>query len=245
MPIIITTNTTVTAGDIITRAARALGYLGRTETLSAADAVDGLICFNTLLDSWSNEALMSYVQVLSTQALTSGTGTYNLTGTSRPLVITQAFIRDTNNNDFQLAIINQEQYNDIGMKSNQSDIPTALFYLSSYSTGVLYLFPVPSAAYTLYYTWETNQVPFSLLTTTIAMPIGYERVFVLNLALEMMSAGFPCLLNDRDYLALRENASQAKANIKRTNTKEVVATYDAAISGHVGTPYNIYTDSYR
>ena len=50
-----------TAQTIITRAARSLGYLGRTSTLSAADANDALVIFNAMLDSWSNENLLSYV----------------------------------------------------------------------------------------------------------------------------------------------------------------------------------------
>ena len=245
MPIVITTNTTVTSSDIIRRALLALGYLGRTESMSAADSVDGLVALNTLLDSWSNEAFMSYVGLLSSQALTVGVSAYNLSGTSRPLMIAQAFIRDSNSNDFPVRIINQEQWNDIGLKTNRSDIPSALFYQSSYPNGVINLFPVPAAAYTLYYLWETNQPTFSLLTTTLSMPIGYERMFVMNLALELMSVGFPCMLKDRDYLRLVENASEAKANIKRTNIKEVIADYDPAITRQSGVGYNINSDSYR
>jgi hypothetical protein len=110
---------------------------------------------------------------------------------------------------------------------------------------VINLFPVPSASYTLFYTWETNQVTFAALTTSLSMPIGYERAFVLNLALEMMSAGFPCLLADKETMRLIQNASEAKANIKRTNIKEVIADYDPAITLQSGVGYNINSDSYR
>ena len=41
-----------------------------------------------------------------------------------------------------------------------------------------------------------QQVDPSALTTSISMPEGYERAYVLNLAIDMQTAGFPCLLDE-------------------------------------------------
>lgn len=250
MPLTITTPTTVTAQDLITRACRALGYLGRTATLKAADAVDGIISFNTLLDSWSNEGLMAYVTTLSSFPLVIGQQVYTIgqsgsanINAARPYDILQAFVRDSNNNDYPLHIVPQNVWNNIGLKTITSQIPTTLFYQTTYPDGQINIFPIPLTTYTVFYVNTLNQVPFSLLTQPLAMPLGYERAFVLNLALELMSVGYPCLLDDKRLLMLVENAREAKGNVKRSNMKEVISDFDPAIISRSLATYNIYSDS--
>jgi hypothetical protein len=48
----------VSALDIVTRAMKAIQALGSGEVPSAAEANDGLVAFNALLDSWSNDNLI-------------------------------------------------------------------------------------------------------------------------------------------------------------------------------------------
>ena len=236
-----------TTSEIITRAAKALGYLGRTEVLSAGDANDGIVAFNALLDSWSNEAMMAYVRIQRSFPLVVGTQTYTIgTGgvinTSRPNDILSAFIRDSNNIDYPMEVIPQQQWDDIGQKGITSQIPTTLFYYSTHPLGVINIFPVPLLNYTVFYTSTLDQVDSSSLITPIDMPPGYDRAFVLNLALEMMNVGFPCMLDDKPFAALTNNASEAKANVKRANTKLVLASYDPAIVSRSKASYNIYSD---
>lgn len=236
-----------TSNDVITRAMKALGTLGRTEVPSAAEATDGLAAFNALLESWSNENLMSYVTlqrsfplVANTQSYTIGTG--GVINTTRPLNITQAFIRDSNNMDYGMRIVPRDVWNDIGAKTVTSQIPDTLFYSSGFPLGTINVFPIPLIAYTCFYDSTTNQVTFSDLTTAVSMPVGYERVFVFNLALELMAAGYPCLLDEKQLGALMKAASDGMANIKRTNIKEVLAEYDEAIVSRSYATYNIYRD---
>ena len=237
-----------TASDILTRSAKALAYLGRTEVLSAGDANDALVCFNALLDSWSNEALMSYVElqrnfpmVAGQQQYTIGTGG-NINST-RPYDVTSAFIRDNNSNDYPMQIFNQDQWDKIGLKTITSQIPDTLFYDSQYPLGIINIFPIPLVNYTVYFNSTTDQVDFTSLTQVLSLPVGYERAFVLNLALEMMSAGFPCLLQADGLAQLRANAAEAKGNIKRANIKEVLAEFDPSIVSKSNATYNIYSDS--
>lgn len=237
-----------TASDIITRAARSLGYLGRTEVLSAADANDGLIAFNSMLDSWSNEFLMSYISLersftlqINKQSYTMGTGGDVVI--TRPLDIVRAFIRDSNNLDYPLRPVNRAYWNDIGDKGITSQIPDTYFYDPQYPLGVFNIFPKPLLAYTIFFDSTQDQVDFSSLTTALSMPIGYELAYVTNLALQMMSAGFPCLLDEKGMQVLVANAQASKANVKRTNMKEVVADMDPAIVSRSNATYNIYSDN--
>lgn len=239
-----------TASQVITRAAQSIRYLARGEVLSAQDANDGLTAFNAMLDSWSNENLFSYVVLERSFTLTVGTSAYTIgTGgtlnVTRPLDITQAYVQDTNANNFLMNIRTRDWWNQIGNRGSTitSQIPTDLFYDPQFPLGVINIFPTPLLGYTVFYDSTQQQVDPSALTTTISMPEGYERAYVLNLAIEMVSAGFPCMLSDKDYATLIENASRAKANVKRTNIKDVIANYDAAIVSKSYASYNIYRDS--
>jgi len=237
-----------TVSDILTASARALGYLGRTEVLAAADANDGLSCFNRLLDSWSNESLMSYVILQRSFAMSAGVQTYTIgaggtINSTRPYDIVSAFIRDSNVNDYPMRVIPRIEWDHIGEKTITSQIPDTLFYDSQYPLGIINIFPVPLLNYTCFFNSTTDQVDYTLLTTALSLPVGYERAYVLNLALDMMSAGFPCMLNENGLMRLTANALEAKGNIKRANIKEVVADYDPSIVSRSQATYNIYSDS--
>lgn len=240
----------VTAQDIITRALRSLGYLGFQQTPSAADANGGLEILNTMLDSWAGEFLTSYaaqeitfIMTTGQSAYTIGTiGTPNINNT-RPLDIRQAFITDTNDLDYPMIIVTQDIWNDIGDKGINSQIPSVIFYDPQYPLGVLNIFPVPLLPYALTMDVILQQATFSLLTTQLSMPPGYARAYIFNLAIEMMGAGYPCLLDEKQLAALAKNASESKANVKRENIKEVIAEYDGAIVSKSYATYNIYSDN--
>lgn len=240
-----------TATDILTSAAKALGYLGRTEVLSAGDANDALVCFNRMLDSWSNEKLMSYPVLERSFSLIAGTQTYTIgvgpppgyINSTRPYDIVQAFVRDFNQNDYPVKVIPRDQWNDIGAKYITSQIPDQLFYDPQFPLGVINIFPVPLIGYTVFFDSTLDQVDQSSLVQAIQMPVGYERAYVFNLALDMMSMGFPCMLDDKGVLRLTANAMEAKGNIKRANMKEVKAGYDQTIVARSNATYNIYSDS--
>ena len=239
-----------TAAQVITRAAQAIRYLARGEVLSAQDANDGLTAFNAMLDSWSNENLWSYVVLERSFTLTVGSASYTIgsggvLNVTRPLDITQAYVQDTGGNNFLMNIRTRDWWNQIGNRSSTitSQIPTDLFYDPQYPLGVINIFPTPLIGYTVFYDSTQQQVDPSTLTTSISMPEGYERAYVLNLAIELVSAGFPCMLSDKDYATLIQNASNAKAAVKRTNIKDVIANYDASIVSKSYASYNIYRDS--
>lgn len=235
-----------TVSQILTRSAQTLGYLGRGETLSAADATDALAVFNGMLDSWSGEGLASFANQTISHTLVVNDSDYTIgssgdINTTRPDNIIQAWVRDSNNLDYPMRVVPQNVWNDIVTKGNTSQIPQVLFYDPQYPLGIVNIFPVPLAAYTLRFNAILQQSTFSSLPMSLSVPPGYERAYITNVALEMMGAGFPCLLKDKEYVRLVENASEAKANIKRKNLKEVIAEYDGEILVR-GVPYNVFTD---
>lgn len=241
-----------TANQLFTRSAKALGYLGRTEVLSAGDANDILVLFNSMLDSWSNENLLSIVVLERSFALQVGVNSYTIgsggvINTTRPLDIGMAYVQDSGNNNFPMRIQTRDKWNEIGNRGSTitSQIPTDLFYDPQYPLGVINIFPTPLIAYNVFYDSTQQQVDASGLTYTFSMPEGYERAYYTNLALEMMANGFPCLLDDKQLGRLITAASESKANIKRTNIKDVIANYDPSIVARSDATYNIFNDSFN
>lgn len=241
-----------TAQTILTRAGKALGYVGRTETMSAQDSNDGIVIFNAMLDSFSNEKLLSFVVLEQSFPLQVNKSSYTIGPSggpdivaARPLDITQAYVRDSGNNNFNLNILPRDKWNQIGNRGSTitSQIPTDMFYDPQYPLGVINIFPTPLIAYTVFFDTTQDQSAFATLTTAFAMPEGYERAYVTNLAVELVANGFPMLLNPTQWAALQEAAKESKANIKRTNIKDVIADYDDAIVSRSYATYNIFSDS--
>ncbi len=238
-----------TVAQLLKDSAIALGYLGRNETMSAQDINDAMRVFNRMLDSWSNEALASYVNtqrffptVFGKQSYTIGSGgDINVT---RPTEILSAFIRDTNSIDYGMKMVTQDYWDGIGQKTITSQIPDTFYYESTFPLGTINIFPIPLVAgYRVYYRATLDQVDASALTDVINMPTGYELAYTLNLAIQMMAAGFPCMLDQGALSVLILGAADAKASVKRVNIKEVVAEYDDAIVSRSNATYNIYSDS--
>jgi hypothetical protein len=239
-----------TASQILTRAGQAIRYIGRGEVLAAADANDALICFNAMLDSWSNENLLSYVVLERSFALQASKASYTIgsggdINVVRPLDIPEMYVQDSSGNNFNIQMRPRDWWNQIGNRGPTitSQIPSDAFYDPQYPLGVLNIFPTPLIGYTVFYDSTQQQVDPASLTTSISMPEGYEHAYVLNLALQLISSGFPCMLDDKDYNRLVANAAEAKGNVKRTNIKDVIASYDPILVSR-GTPtYNIYRDN--
>jgi hypothetical protein len=237
-----------TAADILNTAGRGLGYLGNTEVMSAADANAGLNVFNAMLDSWNGESLTAYAWQTLAFAMVANTSVYTIGPTGvwvaqRPTQIYDAFITDANQLNYPLAILPQDKWNNIGMLTITSQIPTAIFYDPQYPNGIINIFPIPLLNYTITLDCELQIANFVSLTTAFSMPPGYLRAYTSNLSLELMANGWPCLLDEKQLTALVSVASTSKGNIKRANIKEVLADYDAAIVSKSYATYNIYSDS--
>lgn len=215
--------------------------------LTSSDAALGLSVLNDMMDSWSNESLITYANLEQSFTLVPGQAQYTCgpggTGVSvRPLRIPEgpgrARIRDTNLNDYDMAVITQERWNLIGLKTNTSDIPDTLFYDPQYPLGIINVFPVPQQSYTLYFDSYLQLQEFPTLTTTISLPLGYNLAIKTNLALELL----PYFTDAEPNATLIRSAAKALGNIKRTNVAPLQARYDAEIVSRASPTYNVFRD---
>ena len=206
-----------TANELISRSLRLLGVLGQgRRTLTANEASDGLESLNAMLESFSLERLMVYQILEENFPLTAGTANYTIGpsgtfDTTRPVRIDSAFTRDSAGLDYPILIVDKADYDGISLKT-VSTRPQYLYYDTQYPLAYVRLLYVPDASYTLYInSWKQLQ-QFTDGTTALALPPGYQRMIVYNLAIEV-AAEYGMELSP-SVIAI---ATQSKSAIKRLN----------------------------
>lgn len=231
-----------TANELISRSLRLIQVLGTgRRTLTANEADDGLEALNSMLDAFSIERMMVYQILEENFSLVAGTANYTIGSggtfsTTRPIKIENAFLRDSSNNDYPLEIIDNLTYDSFTNKTD-SGRPQYLYYDPIYPLAYIRLLYVPAYADTLYInSWKPLQ-QFTDGAAALALPPGYERMIVYNLAIEINAEyGMPLAPE------VVEIARQSKAAIKRINAPSPIAdvTEAALLTGRrVGR--NIYT----
>jgi len=238
-----------TALSIITDAYQQTKIYAPGVTLGDADAELGLRVMNEMLDEWSNDSLACFANVEQTLPLVIGKQQYTI-GTSggadivatRPLEILKgqgaAYLVDVNTNRYPVNVVEQDQWNSIGRLTNTSDLPDTLFYNPQFPLGVLSVFPVPLAAYTIYFDSRLQLANLSNLNSTFSLPPGYRAAIKNNLCIRL----WPYFKQGDPTSVLVALATRSLGAIKRTNLKNSPATYDGAVVSRSRSSYNIYQD---
>ena len=237
-----------TALDLITDVFYKMKVYAPGQTITGEDSAWALTTLNDMFDSWSNDSLTCYANTEQSFILVPGKSQYTIgTGgdinSNRPISIQTspgtAYLVDTNSNRFEVSIIEQDKWNQISLLTEQSDLPDTLFYNPQYPLGIINLFPVPSAAYTLKFIYRMSLANISTLTGTFSLPPGYLEAIKANLLIRLWND-----YRQGDPPAVRiEIARTSLANIKRTNIKISPSSVDSAIVSRTPSSYNIYTDA--
>lgn len=175
--------------NIITEAAQLIGVVFKSETLAADEANDGLISLNDMLDSWSNDNLMTYGTTIESFPMT-GAASYTMGAggnfnTVRPINLNTAVVR-FGSVDYPLDIISEEQYQtEVALKSIASNIPQVLTYDSGYPLWTIKTYPLGMAGATLFLQSNKPLSNFAALTTIVDLPPGWKRALRYNLAVEL------------------------------------------------------------
>lgn len=203
--------------DIIKRAMRLSRVYDIGEEPSSDEAQDCFDALNAMLDSWSTERLMVYVN--TTVDVSFGVGVSSKTvGPSgdviaaRPVQVTDATYITCNAVDYPIRLITQDEYNDLPLKTIQG-VPTFLYVDTSMPNVTLKLFPVPSQDVTLHLVSQNTLTEFPDLTTDVAFPPGYEKALSYSLAQEI-APEFGVQLDPQ----VVKTAYTARKKIKRINT---------------------------
>jgi hypothetical protein len=243
-----------TASQLIMRSYQMIGYLGAAETMTSADAQLGLDMLNKMLDSWSNESLTCFSILEQSFPLVVGQSSYTIgplpsanVVAVRPIKLIEspgsAYLQDFSQNNYGVDVVTREQWNNIANRGSDtvSDIPDTLFYDPQFPLGVINIWPNPTIGYTLFFDSYAQLSDMGTLYQTFSLPPGYELAIMSNLAVFLG----PFCKNALVSQDVKDIARLSKANIKRSNGRPNVATFDKEITKSGQPNFNIYSGRYQ
>lgn len=241
------------ASDLIQNALEEMGVYAPGETVSTVDLARALDVLNRMLDTWSNMPLACYEVQEQSKLLTIGQASYTIgsggdINVVRPLKLLKGpgacYILDSSNNRYDVNVVERDVWNSQITETNvSSQIPNTLFFDPAFPLGIINLWPSPLAAYTLYFDSMLPFTRFALASTAVSLPPGYEDAIIHNLAVRLWPF-FKARGEPVDQLIL-DLAKEGLAVVKRTNIREVIATYDDEIVSQPSGTWNFRTGSYR
>lgn len=206
-----------TALSVITRAMQKIGALTKNETPSSDEANDALETLNDLISSWSNDSSKIYARVTESFTLTPADGEYTIGpsgnfNTAWPIKILQAYTR-SGTVDTHLKILSEENYSLLTIKSQPGPVD-CLTYTPGYPLGTIKLWPIPSAADSLFILSEKELASLATLGTDISFPPGWKRALIYNLAIDLSPEYGQPVTEEVAEIARDSKASIMRAAIK-------------------------------
>lgn len=177
---------------VIKSAMRKLGLVASGEDPTPSEYTDGLEALQSMLRLWSSKKILVFASTRETVTLVPGQAAYtwgsggNIT-TDRPHALTDAFVRDSNNTDYDVSVITEGRYNSITNK-DIGGRPSYAFLHPLYPLAYLYLYPTPDTADTIHLDSLkpfTETSSFSDISDTLAIPVNYEEPIIANLAVRI------------------------------------------------------------
>jgi hypothetical protein len=241
-----------TVSDIIKSAMRLVGVIAKSEVPTNDEMQDGMQALNLMLEMWSARRLLVRGTIQFSNILTANQASYTIgTGgnfnTLKPIEITSAFIRDSNNIDTGLDIISRDEYDSYGDKAITTSRPIALCYdagaaqqASQLGTVLFYYTPDSSTTYTVFMQTQAQLTDFSALTDNVTFEAKYGEAMKYELAKRLW----------REYHEISEPipgdildlAAKALCVIEKTNHELPRATIEVPPRKSV---FNVYTGEYR
>lgn len=222
-----------TVRDIVTEAMKEIGAIAISEVPTEFEAQDGLSKLNGMIGLWQTESLMVYGRDVNVYIIAANQESYSIgpggdIDTPRPNAIVDAYVRDTNNNDYKIYVTtNSEDYSDIVSKTVTSTIPTILYYNTGVPLGTIRLWPeLSDSSYRLVlWTW-TILSNYDTVNDSVVVPPGYERAIISNLAISLCAR-----YGKTPMQTLVQEATMSKAQLKRYNTTVLTMGFDAGVTG--------------
>ena len=188
---------TINSDEIIKASARAIGVLGIGESLPASELEDGREALNMLVKQlmgpptflmrgfkpWQRELAELTLQAKIQYEIKTTGGDLDITP---PISILSARLKDSDDNETLLDVMNRDQYDAIGNKTDENT-PTAFYYERRLDTGYFYLDCVPSdlTEYTIDITWLDQLSAFTDVSSSMDFSQEWFRVLKFALAVDL------------------------------------------------------------
>lgn len=224
----------VTARQIVKKALQKAGVVTKNEDPSADEISDGVDSLNYMVESWANESLLVYARSWETFNLSSGIATYTIGSggdfdTTRPNQIVASYVRE-GSVDYTLDKVSDVEYNNTISQKTISGTPSIINYDNSYPLGNVRLFPIPTGG-SLFLLTEKPFIEYGL-DTEVALPNGWSRALIYNLAIEVASE-YGAQVDQIVYKIAMESKAAIMSSVARNRGMETPDLYS-------GGGFNIY-----
>ena len=222
--------------DIITDAMAEIGAIAAGEPIQPQELAFALGRLNTIVDAWNAERSQVYADVQSTFTLVPGTSPHTIgpaastptwTMATRPVSILALSLIQPSGVRLPLRMHHGiEWWSTQRVPTLPGTLPIDVCYVPDWPLGLLFFWPVPSAALGVELYARVVFAAFDLQTDFSLAP-GYNGALVSSLAEDLCAPfGKPC------PPALTRKAEMARARIQRNNAvSPKISTTDAGIPG--------------
>lgn len=178
---------TQTALDFIQQAASKVGGIAIGETLDADEAMDYFHDLNDILDIFNINKLNVFHTLDYNGFFVPGQGDYVIGpgqqfDSVRPVGIQNIYYINSKVS-YPVAMITNNQYDDIALKELQTAFPEVCYYETSYPYGIFHFYPVPTIANQVVISYDDQFAQLNTLNQFIAVPPGYSLLLKMELAL--------------------------------------------------------------
>lgn len=173
----------LTRDEIISDALELIGAIGIGETPTAADLTTCSRSLNMMVKAWEAQGIHLWTKTTLQVSLVENQINYTLS--PRPLMILQAWLRNTDNVDRPIMIDNMTSYNMIPNKTTSGKI-NRIIYDPQLSTGILSVWPVPDDDTDVLYLKYIRVIEdFDSSSNTPDLPQEWLQPLVENLAVKV------------------------------------------------------------
>jgi len=192
------TNYTVNRNQLVKDALLELGVIDVSEDPTAEADAYASRSLNFLLKNWHGMGLMMHKRTDMSVTLTTATTSYTIgpagadVTADKPVRVIQAFVRDSSGYDYDVDLLDSDQYYDLVDKSASPSRVIAVWYEPGLTTGTLHVYPGAAAGYVTDVLHLIVHEPYDDMDTgtdEFDMPQEFYRALKFALALEM-SAGY-------------------------------------------------------
>lgn len=217
-----------TAYDLIKGAFRKVGITSAGETPTADEANDALTDLNDLIEDMSIDNLFVWGAASASFTALGGAATRTIGPTGqlvsdRPVRITNAYCT-YGGVDFPIELIGQEEYDNISLKTQQSQVIEKMAYVNDYPNGLLYIWPVPAASIPLVIGIDRIITQVASTATVMTFPPGYLNYMMLAVGIKAAVEYGVEPMPD-----VTKEAMRLRAALKRANKLRRRAYFDEAL----------------
>lgn len=218
-----------TAGALIRQALALTNAVGVDQTLTADELSDCLSVLNDIYEDLSNQNLAVLSTPNQTFSTVAGQAVYTIgTGgnwnTVRPVRINDPAYCTYQGVDFPVRSWSQEEYNLVGLKTQQQPIVQRYLFVNDFPLSYVTLWPVPSGVVSITLSIDNVLVNIASAATAISFPPGYAKLYKYKLGVELAPLFGKVASDD-----VKKIAVETLANIKRVNKSTPVARFDGAL----------------